>query len=100
LIRSDEGLTLETSAFNLFTGPIYLINSVDSITAVTIPENLPLSDSKRSVLSEGLHFVPIAKRSDEFSVKQDVEKFLRLVQLKAFFHDQDDNSITSDKRCF
>ena len=54
-------------------------------TVVTIPENLPLTDSEKSVLSKGLNFVPIAKRTDEFSVKQDVEKFLRRIQLKVFF---------------
>ena len=55
-------------------------------TIVTIPENLLLSDSEKSVLSKGLNFVPISQKTDEFSVKQDVEKFLRRVQLKAFFH--------------
>ena len=47
-------------------------------------ENLLLSDSEKSVLSKGLNFVPKSKKTDEFSVKQDVEKFLRRVQLKAF----------------
>ena len=56
-------------------------------TVVTIPENLLLSDSEKSVLSKGLNFVPISQKTDEFSVKQDVEKFLRRVQLKAFFSD-------------
>ena len=65
-----------------------------------LPENLPLSDSERSVLSKGLNFVPVAKRTDEFSVKQDVEKLLRRVQLKAFFHDKEDNSNTSEKDVF
>jgi len=69
-------------------------------TVVTIPENLPLSDSEKSVLSKGLNFVPISKTLDEFSVKQDVEKFLRRVQLKAFFHDKEDDSNTSDKDVF
>ena len=32
--------------------------------------------------------------------KQDVEKFLPRVQLKAFFHDKDDDSNTSDKDIF
>ena len=63
-------------------------------------ENLPLTDSEKSVLSKGLNFVPIAKRTDEFSVKQDVEKFLRRIQLKAFFHDKEDNSNASDKDIF
>ena len=59
---------------------------------VTIPENLPLTDSEKSV--------PIAKSTDEFSVKQDVEKFVRRIQLKAFFHDKEDNSNASDKDIF
>ena len=67
---------------------------------VTIPENLPLSDSEKSVLSKGFNFVPISKKLDEFSVKQDVEKFLRGVQPKAFFHDKEDGSNTSDKDTF
>ena len=69
-------------------------------TVVTIPENLPLSNSEKSVLSKGLNFVPISKKVDEFSVKQDVEKFLRHVQLKAIFHDKEDDSNTSDKDTF
>ena len=69
-------------------------------TVVTIPENLPLSNSEKSVLSKGLNFVPITKKLDKFSVKQDVEKFLRRVQLKAFFHDKKDDSNTSDKDTF
>ena len=67
---------------------------------VTIPENLPLSDSEKSVLSKGLNFVPISKKLDEFSVKQDVENFLRRVQLKAFLHDKEDDCNTSDKDTF
>ena len=46
---------------------------------------LPLSDSEKLVLSKGLNFVPISEKTDEFLVKQEVEKFLRRVQLKAFF---------------
>ena len=69
-------------------------------TVVTIPENIPLTDSQKSVLSRGLNFVPIAKSTDEFSVKQDVEKFLRRIQLEAFFHDKEDNSNASDKDIF
>ena len=69
-------------------------------TVVTIPENLPLTDSEKSVLSTGLNFVPITKRNKEFCIKQDVEKFLRHVQLKAFFHDKEDDSDTSNKDIF
>ena len=69
-------------------------------TVVTIQENLQSPDAERSVLSKGLNFVPIFKKLDEFSVKQDVEKFLRRVQLKAFFHDKEDDSNTPDKDIF
>ena len=61
-------------------------------TVVTIPENLPRTDSEKSVLSKSLNFVPITKRTNEFSIKQDVEKFLRRVQLKALFHDKEGDS--------
>ena len=37
---------------------------------------------------------------DESSVKKDVEKFLRRVQLKPFSHDKEDDSNTSDKDIF
>ena len=56
--------------------------------------------SEKSVFSRGLKFVPISKKADEFSVKQDLEKFLRRVQLKAFFHDKEDDSNTSNKDTF
>ena len=56
--------------------------------------------SEKSVLSRGLKVVPISKKADEFSVKQDLEKFLRRVQLKAFFHDKEDDSNTSNKDTF
>ena len=82
------------------TGPSNTRDSSSLSTVVTIPENLPLSDAEKSVLSKGLNFVPISKKLDEFSVKQDVEKFLRRVQLKAFFHDKEDDSNTSDKDIF
>ena len=45
-------------------------------TVVTIPENLPLTDSEKSVLSKDLNFVPITKCTNEFSIKQDVENFM------------------------
>ena len=68
-------------------------------TIVPIPENLPLSNVEKSVLSKGLNFVPISKKSDEFTTRQDVEKFLRRVQLKAFFHDKEDKSDNTEKKC-
>ena len=69
-------------------------------TETTGSQKLLLSDSEKSVLSKGLNFVPISQKTNEFSVKQDVEKFLRRVQLKAFFHDKEDDSNTSNKDTF
>ena len=69
-------------------------------TVVTIPENLPLSNAEKSVLSKGLNFVPISKKSDEFTTRQDVEKFLCRVQLKAFFHNKEDKSDKTEKDAF
>ena len=78
---------IKAQKFEQLTGPpIICDSSLESLnTVVTIPENLSLS---------------ISKKLDEFSVKQDVEKFLRRVQLKAFFHDKEDDSNTSDKDIF
>ena len=56
-------------------------------SVVTIPEDLPLSDSEISVLSKGLNFVPVAKKSDEFQTKKDAESYFRRTRLKAFFSD-------------
>jgi len=75
------------------------------IASHSSPENLNsrkcfTSDSEKSVLSNGLNFVPISKTTDEFSVKQDIEKFLRHVQLKAYFHDKEDDSNTSNNNTF
>ena len=86
--------------FVVLTADQFVGYSKNLNTVVTIPENLSLSDAGKSVLSKGLNFVPISKKLDEFSVKQDVEKFLRRVQLKAFFHDKEDDSNTSDKDIF
>jgi len=33
-------------------------------TVVTIPENLPLSNAEKSVLSKGLNFIPISKKTN------------------------------------
>ena len=39
-------------------------------TVVTIPENLLLSDSEKSVLSKGLNFVPISKKPTNFQLSK------------------------------
>ena len=69
-------------------------------TVVTIPENLPLANAEKSVLGKGLNFVLISKKSDEFTTRQDVEKFLRRVQLKAFIHNKEDKSDSTEKDAF
>ena len=60
-LRSDKGLALETSAFKLFTGPIYIIYSMDSNTKLlcsTLPQilhhsffiNLPLCSTEYNLV--------------------------------------------------
>ena len=66
-------------------------------TVVAIPEDLPLTEAEKSVLSIGLNFALIQKKSDEFTAKLDTEKFLRRVQVKAFFHDEQNTSGQPDK---
>ena len=66
-------------------------------TVVTFPGNLPLSNAEKTAISKGLNFVPISKKSDEFTTRQDVEKFLRRVQLQAFFHNKEDKSDNTAK---
>ena len=69
-------------------------------TVVTILESLPLSNAEKSILSKGLSFVPISKKSDEFTTRQDVEKFLCRIQLKAFFYKKEDKSDITEKDAF
>ena len=47
-----------------------------------------------SVLSLSVNVVPLSKKLNEFSVKQDVEKLLCHFQLKAFSNDKEDDSNT------
>ena len=44
---------------------------------VTIPEDLPLGDDERALLAKGPNFIPITTVTDEFTVKEDCEKFFR-----------------------
>ena len=78
---------IKTQKLDQLIGPQFTNDSSpESVqTLATIPENLPLSESEKSVLSKYLNFVPIPEKTDIFSVKQDVVKFLRRVQLKDFF---------------
>ena len=62
-------------------------SEVDKVVK-TIPENLNLSEAEKSVLKKGLNFIPIKPTTDEFTSKEDCEKFYRRLRLKAFFHDK------------
>ena len=64
----------------------YPANNINLI--VTIPSDLPLSDSQKSILAKGLKFVPNPGSLDIYSVKQDTESFFRRLRLKAFFHNK------------
>ena len=67
-------------------------------TVVTIPENMPLSDPEKSVLS--LYFVAISKKLTNSQLNKMSKKFPHRVELKAFFHDHADNSETSENDDF
>ncbi|XP_072016901.1 uncharacterized protein [Amphiura filiformis] len=58
---------------------------------VTIPEDLTISESERSVLAKGLKFIPINRHVDEFQIRQDAQQFYRRLRLKAHFHSQNQN---------
>ena len=50
--------------------------SISLSNVVNIPEKIfPLSNANKSLLCKDLNFVPVSNKLDEFSVKQDVEKF-------------------------
>ena len=46
----------------------------------SIPPNLPLTDSERSVLSKGLNFVPLTPQVDQFQLHLDMERFFRSIR--------------------
>ena len=50
---------------------------------VTIPVDLPLGGDERALLAKGPNFIPITTLTDEFTVKEDSEKFFRRLRLKA-----------------
>ena len=61
----------------------------DRQSVFTIPDDLTLSEAEVSVLSKGLNFIPISRKTDVFQIYKDSESFFRRTRLKAFF---DDNS--------
>jgi len=50
-----------------------------------MPEDLLLGDDERALLAKGPNFIPIIVLTDEFTVKEDSEKFFRRLRLKAYF---------------
>lgn len=52
----------------------------------TIPEDLPLSEDQKAVLSRGLNFVPVSKQSRSTEIALDLEAFYRRVKLRAHFN--------------
>ena len=86
--------TSKASKFNSLIGtrPVstdYHASSVDRTNSVvTIPLDLTLSDSERSLLAKGFKFVPNPVSLDLFSVKADTESFFGRLRLKAHFHNQ------------
>ena len=75
----------KTIKFHNLAGPDSVIEPPQKPrnTVVTIPDDLPLTDAEKSILGKGLNFVPLQKKSDEFSARLDTEQFLRRVQLKS-----------------
>ena len=65
-------------------------------TVITIPGDLLLSDSENQFSVRAIIFF-LLEKTDEVSVKQEIKKFLRRVQLKAFFYDKQDDSNISNK---
>ena len=75
------------------TGPNFNSKPLEQhYNIVTIPEDLPLSEPEKSILGKGLNFVPLTKKTNEFDVKRDTEKFLRRAKLKIHFHDKEQPS--------
>ena len=61
-------------------------SSIESLsTVVTIPENFPLSDAEKSVLSKGLNFVPISKNLMNSRLSKMLKNFFAAFSLKPFF---------------
>lgn len=56
-------------------------------TVVTIPEDVPLTEAEKSVLSKGLKYIPTRQKTDKFTVGQDLEAFFRRIKLHAHFQD-------------
>ena len=65
--------------------------SQPSKLVVTIPTDMPLRDSERSVLSKDLSFVPVKRGTDEYQARADCEHFFRRLRLKAHFRNNEES---------
>ena len=61
---------------------------------LTIPEDLPLNEHEKSLLSKGLNYIPTRAHTDEYTARADSEKFFRRIRLKAHFHSEQESSDT------
>ena len=77
---------IKTQKFPQLIGPpITCDSSLESLsTVVTIPENLPLSDSEKSVFTKGLNFVPISKNLTNSRLSKMLKNFFAAFNLKPF----------------
>ena len=70
-------------------GRITILNEREEKLVVTIPNDLTLDDSERSLLRKGLGFVPVNKRPNTMQSLEDLNRFYRKVRLHAFFNNLD-----------
>ena len=77
---------IKAQKFEKLTGPpITCDSSLESLnSAVTIPENYPLSDAEKSFLSKGLNCVPISKNLTNSRLSKMLKNFFASFNLKLF----------------
>ena len=64
---------------------VFILDSRQQRLVKTIPDDLPLTTTERSLLSKNLKFVPQRPTINEFQVKHDAKEFVRHLRLKAHF---------------
>ena len=72
-------------------GPAQILTKTDKLV-VTIPEDFPLDENEISLLAKGVNFIPTTPVTDNFQVKEDIEKFFRRLRLRAHFHGTSENT--------
>ena len=93
---------------NNHNDPVSISDSRQQRLVKTIPDDLPLTTSERSLLSKNLKFVPLRSTVNEFQVNHDAEEFFRHLRLKAHFQNRmvkptsNDNTstLTSTDSCY